>query len=103
MKRIPNWAVKIVSGILESGQQKEKLKDCDNIANSLYTTQEQRNRFIHALQLNIINRKKYSALYLIRIYDLNISEKTFFRYKERYCQSIAKSIELNCENKQKLT
>lgn len=56
--------------------------------------QQRREELVKAIKLNLINRKEYPFDLLQRKFDLPISNKTFGIEKIKFCQAMAKELNL---------
>lgn len=93
---IPAFAIKIISGHLECGLSKEESREAFKAMCTQMHIEgdEYKCRLKRAITLNIVNRKVYSANRVVRIFELDISESTFKRYKRRYCYLLSKRLNL---------
>mgnify|MGYP000102117454 FL=1 len=51
--------------------------------------QDEAHRLAAAIKVNVKHPRRPSVATLLRQFDLNISEKTFRRYKREYCYTLA--------------
>ena len=106
MKNLPKGARRLCGALLElSPTGNEVYSLAINTARqgvgTGYTTKAEptRGNLIAAIELNIINQKKYPYHLLKRKYGLLESEKQFRRQKDGYCKTIINRLSINNKNR----
>ena len=91
---LPPGIVKVCAGLVQGGKTEPYLSalcTAEQMIFDKYTAgqQDEAHRLAAAIKVNVKHPRRPSVATLLRQFDLNISEKTFRRYKREYCYTLA--------------
>ncbi len=91
---VPLYALKIIQGYIMGDFFQEEMKECYEHIDNIVTDPYQKDRFYKALLINISNKRSNSIQFLLRKYQLAISESYFKKVKYNLCYNIAEELNL---------
>ncbi len=91
---VPKYAYRIIQGYIMGDFFQEEMKECYEHIDNILTDPSQKDRFFKALLINISNKRSNSIQFLLRKYQLAISESYFKKVKYNLCYNIAEKLKL---------
>lgn len=91
---LPPGIVKVCAGLVQCARTEPYLSALCTAEQMLYDKypagqQDEAHRLVAAVKANVKHPRRPSVATLLRQFDLNISERTFKRYKREYCYTLA--------------
>lgn len=91
---LPPGIVKVCAGLVQGAKTEPYLSALCTAEQMIFDKypagqQDEAHRLAAAIKVNVKHPRRHSVATLLRQFDLNISEKTFRRYKREYCYTLA--------------